>query len=340
MSRPPAPVTFVALAILLRAPSPAVADGRLPPLPDAPWRAVSLGIENDSFTGDDDGYSSGVGVVVAKGPFRSFAGNVPGPIAAVAGALGIDADDARQRARTYDLAQTLQTPEDITIAAPQPEELPWAASLLAGVTLYAFDERTSDRFRIAAGVVGPLALGEESQKAVHDAIDSDEPEGWDNQLENEPVFLAEATRARRWFARGDAGPLGVDSIALGGVGLGNLRTYASASLIVRVGRGLARSHAVASLLPGRQVNPTVFSSAFDWYAFGGAQFEYVAKDLMVEGNDFSSSASAELDRTRTRFSAGLSGAIGAFGLTFLYADFPGNDEGDAFGSLNLTWRYR
>ncbi len=47
-----------------------------------------------------------------------------------------------------------------------------------------------------AGTVGPWALGEESQKLVHDIIGADEPPGWDHQLDAD-VALLNAPDSRR-----------------------------------------------------------------------------------------------------------------------------------------------
>ena len=41
---------------------------------------------------------------------------------------------------------------------------------------------------VAVGVVGEWSFAEDSQKAVHEIIDSEEPLGWDTQTDNETVF--------------------------------------------------------------------------------------------------------------------------------------------------------
>jgi len=52
----------------------------------------------------------------------------------------------------------------------------------------------ADQLSLYLGAVGPIAFAEESQTAVHSVLSSDDPKGWDNQIENEPVFKIEALR--------------------------------------------------------------------------------------------------------------------------------------------------
>ena len=46
-----------------------------------------------------------------------------------------------------------------------------------------------DSFGVNIGFTGDLSFGEEIQKVVHDMIGSPEPMGWDNQIDNEFLFM-------------------------------------------------------------------------------------------------------------------------------------------------------
>ena len=181
-------------------------------------------------------------------------------------------------------------------------------------------------------------LGESSQKLVHDAIGSDEPQGWDNQLDNEPVLRVEAARSRRLRLSGADGGPGTDPVLGASGALGNLSSDVAATLVARVGRALETTHVTATLVPNRWVNPTVFGGRGTWYAFVGAELRLVANDLLVQGNTFDDGPGVGLDRTRVRAALGASADVGPVGVSFVYARFPGNDD-DAFGALSLTWRY-
>lgn len=65
------------------------------------------------------------------------------------------------------VGQNMYTPRDIGIAAPQPDDRPWAAWLyLGGVAQRARGNRL-DTVEFDVGVVGPAALGEQVQKGWH-----------------------------------------------------------------------------------------------------------------------------------------------------------------------------
>ncbi|MFK7857752.1 MAG: lipid A deacylase LpxR family protein [Granulosicoccus sp.] len=303
-------------------------------------RTTTFVFENDIFTGQDSGYTNGIALLFSKGPFPAFTSDViPAPIARVVRDSWIARADGRQRGAVYIFAQGMQTPEDITVETLQRDQPPYAGVLLGSLSLYAFDQRVVDQLTFTLGVVGPLSLAEHSQVLIHTLTGSDEPAGWDNQLQNEVVFQVEASRGYR-IAAGTVGRgPEVDLIALGGLAVGTLASHASASLIARFGYGLGLTFPVASLLPNRQTNANVFAKSTSWYGFVGAESLFVANDIQIDGNTFEESHSIPLDHTRERLSAGVSFSVGEVGLTFLYADVPGNSDEDPFGAISVTYKY-
>jgi hypothetical protein len=51
--------------------------------------------------------------------------------------------------------------------------------------MYAWDDRVSDQLSLILGFVGPVALAEPAQTFIHRLTGADEPQGWDNQLQQE-----------------------------------------------------------------------------------------------------------------------------------------------------------
>ena len=102
------------------------------------------------------------------------------------------------------VGQNMYTPEDISVAAPQPNDRPWAGYLYASrIARVVYDDATlgaerQDRIEVSLGVVGPASLAGETQTAFHDIIGSDLPRGWHNQLRNEPVLQLGYDTAVRW----------------------------------------------------------------------------------------------------------------------------------------------
>src|SRR5690606_13105763 len=66
-------------------------------------------------------------------------------------------------------------------------ERPHAGWLNASIETARGSSATITRFMLQLGVVGPPALAEEVQSAMHRAFDFRQPVGWDHQLSFEPT---------------------------------------------------------------------------------------------------------------------------------------------------------
>lgn len=101
----------------------------------------------------------------------------------------------------YSLGQNLYTPDDIQSAVPDPKDRPWAAFLYGSIGMASLNHNYIDELEATIGVVGPAALGEQTQRSVHKYITgSPLPQGWDNQLKNEPGLIL--SWQRRWPENG------------------------------------------------------------------------------------------------------------------------------------------
>src|SRR3546814_15876179 len=88
-----------------------------------------------------------------------------------------------------------------------------------------------DNLELNVGVVGPWSLADKTQIEYHKLIDVQVPEGWENQLENEPGVVHYYERKWRNIWDVDFGDLamlnnlGVDLTPPIGGALGNVYTY-------------------------------------------------------------------------------------------------------------------
>ena len=87
----------------------------------------------------------------------------------------------------YDFSQLMFTPHDLSLHNPDPNDLPYAAVLVAGLSLHVEQGNSYNGLHFVTGVIGPVALGRETQSGVHTLIGSTKPQGWDQQLKNEPI---------------------------------------------------------------------------------------------------------------------------------------------------------
>ena len=304
---------------------------------------LTITIENDAFVGEDDGYTNGTGITLARAGFREFSeDNLPGWLHVLTKNTYISQAPDKQRGVAHMFFQRMQTPEDISISSFQENELPYAGLLAWQGTMYASDERVSDQWSLYLGWIGPAAFAEQSQKVIHDLIGSDEPLGWDFQLENEPIIKIEMQRVWRLYSRSGR-RFEMDVLGLWGVGLGTLESATKGGLAIRWGRNLAASFGAFSLQADRQVNPLALTQANDFYFFLGARGGYVANDILVDGNTFRDSHSVPLEHIQDQISGGVVWSLRKYAFVFQLSSLSSrtelSDDREKYGALSVTYRY-
>jgi hypothetical protein len=177
---------------------------------------------------------------------------------------------------------------------------------------------------LGLGVVGPAALGKQVQNGFHDLIGQNRNQGWDTQLHNEP--LLQITSERTWrLPMGSVGGLQTDALPELTASVGNLRDYAQAGVVVRIGQGLDADYGVARLRPGL-TGTDVFQPTrpFSWYVFAGADGQAVAYDVTLNGNLWQASRSVKIMPAVGEFEAGL--ALMAYGVRITYTQIAQTQE--------------
>jgi hypothetical protein len=194
------------------------------------------------------------------------------------------------------LGQNLYTPKSIRISQPQPLDRPWAAWLyLGGVAQRAKGNRL-DTVEIDLGLVGPSALGREVQSGWHKLIGATQPEGWHNQLHNEPAFLV-SWLAKSKHALGSAAGTDLELIPHGGATVGTVMTLARAGGILRFGRHMT-GFGPDTIEPGgamlqnmrRDIEPGR-AHGIEWYVFAGLDHRLIAHNIFLDGTVFRDSPS-------------------------------------------------
>lgn len=237
--------------------------------------------ENDLFAGEDRYYTSGVRLSrvgsARKAPdwLESVARRFPG------------FNEAEALPYSFSISHNIFTPADIVNPEFPPDDRPYAAWLNVEFGTGTLYPTGADRVRVGIGVVGPAALGETVQKAVHKAIGADTPTGWDQQLRNEPTLQLAYDRFRRLGGWKLPKSLSLDVSGLIGVTVGNAYTYAATGAFLRFGRNLP-----VDFGPPR-ITPAASGSGFfkpgekrSWYAYLGTEGRLVGRDLFIEGNTF------------------------------------------------------
>ena len=89
---------------------------------------------------------------------------------------------------SWSFGQNMQTPDDIENPDIILDDLPYLGLLGWSNSFVAFNDERMSGFGWMVGVVGPASQADEVQDWFHNVISADEPLGWDNQLDDEPVL--------------------------------------------------------------------------------------------------------------------------------------------------------
>lgn len=303
---------------------------------------LSFSFENDAIGGgEDENYTSGVRLTY-------FDVETPMPPIIDTLAEAIPTFDINETTSTFfTLGQNLFTPEDITIRANQPDDRPWAAWLYGSVGLATVTKNHLDELEFTAGVVGPQALGEQTQRFVHKRITkSDIPRGWDNQLDFEPgLIVSWRRRWPIWYAT----KLGSFRLRVEpdiNLSLGNIYTYAGTGASVTFG---PYSDRVQDTPP--RVRPAMAGTGFfdtpdnelSWYLFAGLDGRAVARNIFLDGNSFKSGP--DIDKKYLVGDANVGAALTyddyrlSYTLNYRTREFHEQDDPNIFGSLTFTTRF-
>lgn len=247
------------------------------------------------------------------------------------------------------LGQNFYTPEIITIAAPQPQDRPWAGVLYAGLSETITDDaqRVQHTFEAFTGVLGPGAGAQGTQKFVHNDLgfSNNDPQGWHNQLRNEPTFDLFYRRSHRFFIYPD--PESTDSTIFdatsqfGGM-LGTLQTYANVGGMIRLGYHITGfpigiiTNAAAPLHKPYKI---------ELYLFAGVEGRWIPFNATLDGGFFRNGPKAnDPKRFVGDLRVGVSARYKKFRLTYSVVDRspefkvpPGHIGTQRFGSYALTF---
>jgi lipid A 3-O-deacylase len=326
-------------------------------LPLGAWandEIITLSAENDMFTQTGDQfYTNGARAAwmdssfIAPEPIRTFVSWLP------------FFDPNQPTGVQYSIGQNLYTPSDITQTGPQYGDRPYAAFLYGsvGMSQISPDRSVVDDLELTLGWIGPGALGEATQKAVHRWVDAKKPMGWDNQLNDEPAL--NLALQRRWpslwaLPFGGEGAYrdnngkrvpGLSFTPHVGAAAGNVYTHASMGGTLRLTSDL--SMIVDDPLRVRPSPPGTgyFDTRNDLngFLFVGAEGRAVARNIFLDGNTFTDSLSVRKKNAVADLQAGFVVTYKRYqlGYTAVYRtpEFQGQDNGQTFGAISLGMKF-
>ncbi|ELR65694.1 hypothetical protein C942_00779 [Photobacterium marinum] len=248
--------------------------------------SVSFSIDNDGIVGTDQNYTNGIFLEFNSSSTTKLEVIAPRPIKDIATLLPLDSNTFK--GWNVRLGQQMWTPEDIEQPEPVEDERPYTGLLFLESGIYQYSPELVDKYTAMIGVVGPNSFAEQGQKFIHDLIGSDEPKGWDYQIENQVVFNL-GYQAHRLMKRNEVdGPLGLegtDISAVGRINAGNFQSEVAIGSIARWGNNLESNFGTSGFSPGRFVDISVLSaSPKGYFFFAGVEGRYRFNDITIEGD--------------------------------------------------------
>ncbi len=331
----------------------------LPPLPaqDSSTitfeRARQTGVftayfENDKFGDTDQNYTNGAKLSWLTSDLTDWGQS--GWRQSVLNALPFINRGQTQKNFGFAIGQNIYTPQDSTAPVPDPTDRPYAGWSYAEISFISKTSTRADILSLQAGIVGPSSAAEDTQKAVHEWINTDIPQGWDFQLKDEPGVNVVYERRYRLVARTLWESIGFDFIPHGGFSLGNVQTYANLGGAVRLGLnlpsdfgvGLARGGSMGAS-PIDDLDPRINPDRdFSVFLFAGADGRAVGRDVFLDGNTWKDGGpSVDKERFVADVLAGVGVIAGRWQLTGTFVhrtkEFETQpDPWSRFGSLTLS----
>jgi lipid A 3-O-deacylase len=245
----------------------------------------------------------------------------------------------------YEIGQSIFTPANIKATDVQSNDRPYAGWLYTGLIfqrrgLAADRFPTLEHFQLDLGIIGPESLADKAQTWVHEVRGFDTPQGWGNQLHDEPGFAAKYQRLWLFSPEAD-NPRHLDFIPALGLSLGNVETSFRAAATVRMGLNLPDDfgpQTISSLMTSDGGwSPTHAGPRWGIYFFSGIEGSAVAYSTFLNGNLYQSSPHVDQEPfvAEWKFGAVLTLNRLEGGLTFVHRtrEFIGQQRDNSYGSI-------
>ncbi|MCW8935035.1 MAG: lipid A deacylase LpxR family protein [Gammaproteobacteria bacterium] len=299
--------------------------------------AITFTLDNDLFIASDEGYTNGIygsWYYIGRGKDQPNSSRLVWPLK-----WSMPDTDGELSINAYSIGQSMYTPSDILASNPDPDDIPYAGILFLSNTYIVSYGSFVDSITTTIGIIGPESGAESTQKFFHEITDSDQPQGWDYQLENEVIFkLTRGRMWRNWISENGNFDLlsGVD------MGIGTLESAINAGVAIRVGQQLSTSYISGILTPSRTSNFIAVNNG--WFAYLMIGGRLIANHIVLNGNTYRDSRSIDLDNTHVTLTSGLAYSWGDLSVTLAYSDISFKDENistaSRYGTLTVGWFFR
>ena len=313
----------------------------------------TLYLENDIFAGEDQNYTNGLKLTWSSPIYKAYPPEaIPHRwLYPIIRKLPFEGSEDSRNNITYSVGQNIYTPEDIEEEDLIEDDRPYAGITYGSIGFHERTQTEMDTLELYLGLVGPHSYAEQSQQAVHTLFNDKEPEGWNNQLEDEPVIGIVYSHKKKLVEKGTGKNFGYDCILNTGGGLGNAMIFYDLGLTLRLGWNMPNDFGNFPIRPA-----SAFNDAFDArdprmrpednvgvHLFFSVNGKAVIRDIFLDGNTFSDSHSVDKKPVVADYVAGIGFIYGRAKLSMAYVfrteSFEEQKDPQKFGSISMSFSY-
>lgn len=244
---------------------------------------------------------------------------------------------------TISIGQNIYTPAAKHVSELIEDDRPYAGYLYTEYGRVFTFENFQDTLALQLGIIGPAALGEETQSGFHKLLGQSAFDGWDNQLENEPTINILGTRTYR-LGLYRSGTYGIEFLPGGQGELGTVRTGAGFTASLRFGslgkdflpQVISPRLATASSGDDSRAFPTA-------YLFAGVTGRAVARNAFLDGNLTQDSHRVTREPFVGEYFFGLAGSFRGYELglriTHITDEWKEKESSHNFGTVTLGFDF-
>ena len=239
--------------------------------------------DNDGVVGTDYNYTSGLFFRWSSPDSEDLTKTAPFWISTPAEWLSLNPD--AHQGWGVEVSQQMWAPKDISQTQPQPNERPYAGLLYVKNSIYEQTDSVANQYSFSLGLVGPDSYTEEAQKIIHSIIGSPDPQGWDNQIQYQPIAQLGVSTDRLIFRKPVSIYNDIDMGWMARAELGNYQSEVALGGTFRFGEGLSDSFGSTGFTHGNFINTNFLSNSKQGLSFfSGYEFRYRFYDLTIEGD--------------------------------------------------------
>ena len=314
----------------------------------------SFYLENDTFADTDRDYTNGTKLSWISPDLADYQENpkIPQWSYPLIDRLPFVNEPGFQRAISISIGQNIYTPEDLKQSDLIQNDRPYAGISYFAIGFHSKNSCRMDTLEFDLGIVGRHSYAEDCQKVVHEWIDSTDPEGWHNQLKDEPVLNIFYGRKWKLVQSGIGSGFGYDLIPHVGCALGNVATLANAGAQVRFGWNLPNDFGTFLIRPGSDSNapldkqdPRFFPRyhRIGIHLFAAVDGHAVLRNIFLDGNTFRDSHSVDKKPFVVNFGVGAGVIIYRFKITYAYVyrtkEFKTQKDEQEFGAITVSYTF-